>query len=229
MQGSFGRELMKERQRDIDRSVERARLARQPRGRSRRVRSFGLPSGADAVRLTFGIVWLIDASLKWLPGFRTSFVGTVQEAGDGQPTWLHGWFSFWVNLIQPRATLFTHMVAMIETAIALALVFGFARKPAYLLAIPFTLMIWATAEGFGGPYTSGSSDIGTAIIYAVVFVALLVIDAQAEPSRYTVDAWLAGRWPGWLRFAELRGPVTGQWAGAPLGRESVAVVEGEAS
>ena len=230
MHGSFGSELMKARQEDVDRSVERARRVRQANDRSGRVRSFGLPTlGADAIRLTFGIVWLIDASLKWLPGFRSSFAATIQEAADGQPAWLHGWFSFWASFLAPRATLFAHLIAVIETAIALALILGFARKLTYLLAIPFTLMIWATAEGFGGPYGPGSSDIGTAIIYAVFFVALLVIDMAVEPSPYTADAWLAARWPRWRRYAELGGSTVGERATGSSRREIVAMVEGEAS
>jgi hypothetical protein len=44
---------------------------------------------------------------------------------------------------------------------------GFVRKVTYISAAAFSLMIWATAEGFGGPYTSGASDVGTATIYAV--------------------------------------------------------------
>jgi nitrite reductase (NO-forming) len=175
------------------------------------------------------MVWLVDASLKWLPGFRSSFVSTIQEAADGQPAWLHGWFTFWFNLTAPRAALFAHMVAVIETGIALALILGFARKVTYLFAIPFTLMIWATAEGFGGPYASGSSDIGTAIIYAVVFLALIVIEVRTEPSRYTADAWLARRWPGWRRFAELGEPTVEDRAPQGSGREIIAMVEGEAS
>ena len=230
MHGSFGSELMKAREQDIDRSVERARKARQVHDRPGRARSFGLDGlGADAVRLTFGIVWLVDASLKWRPGFRSSFVSTIHEAADGQPAWLHGWFSFWFNLTTPRAALFAQMVAVIETGIALALILGFARKVTYILAIPFTLMIWATAEGFGGPYTSGSSDIGTAVIHAVVFLALLVIEAKAEPSRFTADAWLARRWPRWRRFAELGEPTVENWAPQSSGSEIVAMVEGEAS
>ena len=35
-----------------------------------------------------------------------------------------------------------------------------------------SLVIWSTAEGFGGPYAPGSTDIGAAIIYLVVFLAL---------------------------------------------------------
>ena len=27
----------------------------------------------DALRISFGIIWLIDATLKWLPGFRSGY------------------------------------------------------------------------------------------------------------------------------------------------------------
>jgi thiosulfate dehydrogenase [quinone] large subunit len=39
------------------------------------------------------------------------------------------------------------------------------------------LVIWSTAEGFGGPYAAGSTDIGAAIIYVLVFVALFLTNA----------------------------------------------------
>jgi nitrite reductase (NO-forming) len=209
MQGSMGREFMKARQREIEGAAERARPTREPPPQQGRSRSFGrLRPGASAVRITFGVVWLIDASLKWLPGFRSSFAEQIQGAADGQRAWLHGWFAFWINMLEPRAGLFAMLVAMIETGIALSLILGFARKTTYVLAIGFTALIWATAEGFGGPYASGASDIGTAIIYAVVFLALLVIEADAEPSRYTIDAWLERRWRSWSRVAEVNNGAT---------------------
>jgi len=31
----------------------------------------------DAVRISFGIIWLIDAVLKWLPGFRSGYMSTI--------------------------------------------------------------------------------------------------------------------------------------------------------
>jgi len=52
----------------------------------------------DAVGITFGLVWLVDAILKWLPGFRSSYMDAIRGAADGQPAWLHGWFQFWINL-----------------------------------------------------------------------------------------------------------------------------------
>ncbi len=40
-----------------------------------------------------------------------------------------------------------------------------------------TLVSWSTAEGFGGPYVPGSADIGSAIIYTLVFAALFLVNA----------------------------------------------------
>ena len=160
----------------------------------------------DAFRISFGVIWLIDAVLKWLPGFRTSYMDTIMGIRDGQPGWLRWWFDFWINLQHPAITFFWVLVATAETLIALALIFGFARKTTYIAAIVFSLLIWATAEGFGGPYTSGAADIGTAIIYAVVFAALLALSYYAGPARYSADYYLEQKITWWWRLAELRRP-----------------------
>jgi len=164
----------------------------------------------DALRVTFGVIWLIDATLKWLPGFRSGYMGTIMGQADGQPSWLKGWFDFWINLQHPRALFFAYLVAVAETLIALALIAGFARKLTYISAAAFSVLIWATAEGFGGPYTSGSADIGTAVIYAVVFMGLLALSYYAGPARYSVDYYLEKKISWWWKLAEVRRPVQEQ-------------------
>jgi nitrite reductase (NO-forming) len=165
------------------------------------------PWPKDALRVTFGVIWLIDATLKWLPGFRDSYMSTIMGIRDGQPGWLRPWFDFWINLQHPAITFFWALVATAETLIALALIAGFARKTTYIAAIAFSVLIWATAEGFGGPYTSGASDIGTAIIYAVVFAALLALSYYAGPARFSVDYYLEKKISWWWRVAEVRRPA----------------------
>ena len=165
------------------------------------------PWPKDALRITFGIIWLIDAVLKWLPGFRASYMSTIVGAADGQPGWLRWWFDFWIRVQHPQAMFFAYLVAVAETLIAVALIAGFARKLTYLAAAAFSVLIWATAEGFGGPYTSGASDIGTAIIYAVVFAGLLALSYYAGPARYSADYYLEKKYTWWWRLAELRRPV----------------------
>ncbi len=161
----------------------------------------------DALRITFGVIWTIDAVLKWLPGFRASYMGAIMGQAQGQPGWLKPWFDLWINLQHPRVMFFAYLVAVAETLIAVALLAGFARKVTYLAAIVFSLLIWATAEGFGGPYTSGASDIGTAVIYAVVFAGLLALSAYAGPARYSVDYYLEQKISWWWKVAEVRRPV----------------------
>ena len=73
-------------------------------------------------------------------------------------------------------------------------------------AASFSVLIWAFAEGFGGPYGSGSADIGAAIIYAVVFMALLALSAYTGPARYSVDYYLEKRISWWWKVAEVRRP-----------------------
>ncbi len=175
----------------------------------------------DALRISFGIIWLIDAVLKWLPGFRAGYMGTIMGQAQGQPGWLKGWFDFWINLQHPRVMFFAYLVAVVETLIAVALIAGFARKLTYSSAAAFSVVIWATAEGFGGPYTSGSSDIGTAVIYAVVFAGLLALSYYAGPARFSADYYLEKKIGWWWKVAEMRrpaqpGPVQGQTAQAEL-------------
>ncbi len=161
----------------------------------------------DTLRISFGIIWLIDAVLKWLSGFRSGYMDTIMGQAQGQPGWLRPWFDFWITLQHPRVMFFAYLVAVVETLIAIALIAGFARKLTYLSAIGFSLLIWATAEGFGGPYTSGAADIGTAVIYAVVFAGLLALGAYAGTARYSADYYLEKKISWWWRLAEVRRPV----------------------
>lgn len=80
----------------------------------------------------------------------------------------------------------------------------------------FSLLVWAIAEGFGGPYGSGSTDIGTSIIYALFFVGLLVLAYYAGTDRYSVDYHLEQKVSWWWRVAELRRPFAGRPVAATL-------------
>jgi hypothetical protein len=50
-----------------------------------------------------------------------------------------------------------------------------------------------------------ATDIGTAIIYAVVFLALVALDARGKGTRpYSLHAVIERRLPWWRRLAEVR-------------------------
>ena len=74
-----------------------------------------------------------------------------------------------------------------ETAIAIALLLGLLTNLASLVGVVLAIVIWTTAEGFGGPYQAGSADIGSAIIHVVVFVGLVL----SQSGLYLgLDRWL---------------------------------------
>jgi uncharacterized membrane protein YphA (DoxX/SURF4 family) len=124
------------------------------------------------LRIAFGCVWLIDASFKWNPAFIDNFSSYLTETLDGQPPLVQAWLNLWVKTVGVNPHLFAYLVAMGETAIALGLIFGFLTKGAHLGGMAMSLVIWSTAEGFGGPYAAGSTDIGAAIIYFLLHVSL---------------------------------------------------------
>ena len=155
------------------------------------------------LRVGFGVVWLVDAVMKWLPGFRAAYMDAVMGEGDGQPGWLEPWFRFWSAVQHPRVTAFEYLVAVVETLIAVAVILGFARKLTYSAAIVFSLLIWGVAEGFGGPYTAGAADVGTALIYAIVFVALLLFSYYDGAAPWSVDAVVERKFSWWYRVAEV--------------------------
>ena len=159
----------------------------------------------SAARVVFGVIWGIDGALKWTPGFRHEYLDMVKGAAAGQPGWLQPWFHMWMWLIAPRVDFFAYATAVIETVIAAALILGVARKSAYWLSAVFGLLIWSTAEGFGGPYTAGATDVGTGIIYTMAAVFLLAVNAAAGTSPYSLDAWLERRIGWWPVVAEVGG------------------------
>lgn len=159
----------------------------------------------DAFRIGFGVIWLIDAAFKWQSGFAQGFRDMVNAAGQGQPSWLHWFYTLTHNVFTPDPHLWAYAIASLETLVGLALVFGFARKATYLLTFVTSIGIWAVAEGFGGPYNSGSTDIGAAVMYAVVALGLLALNYEAGVSRFSVDYLLEQRIPWWHRVAEVEG------------------------
>ncbi|MGH7076071.1 MAG: multicopper oxidase domain-containing protein [Stellaceae bacterium] len=160
------------------------------------------PIATAALRVAFGVIWAVGAALTWSPDFAVHYVGYLHNAAQGQPGWLAGWFAMWIGLVTPHAMLFTWLTRIVESAIALALLTGFARKTLYVVGALFSLLVWSTAEGFGGPYTVGATNMGTAIAYVLIFIALIGIDNRGGRNPYSLDFLIERRWPRWRRVSE---------------------------
>jgi thiosulfate dehydrogenase [quinone] large subunit len=141
------------------------------------------------IRILFGVIWAVDAGFKFEPAFYNNVLLMVQAHDSGEPSWLNFWFNSWFNIIDVNQYLVGILVIIIEVAISLSLIFGIARRLNYFLAAIFSFLLWAVAEGFGGPYVSGSTDVNAGIIYVMVFILLYVVDGIIPPSL-SIDAYL---------------------------------------
>lgn len=155
-----------------------------------------------ALRVAFGVIWAMDAALTWSSDFAVHYVGYLHNAAQGQAAWSGWWFNMWIDLVTPNTGIFVWLTRIAETALALALILGFARKTVYVIGALFSLLIWSTAEGFGGPYTVGAANMGSAIAYVLIFVALIAINTRGGTSLYSLDYYIEKRWPRWRRIAE---------------------------
>jgi len=153
-----------------------------------------------ALRIVFGGIWAIDASFKWQPAFINNLTDYLNEGAQGQPAAVQWWVNLWIHGVSIDPHFFAILVALGESAIAIGLLFGLLTKIAMSGGIAMALVIWSTAEGFGGPYQAGSTDVGAAIIYALLFLALW---AGKSWRQYSIDArlrksgaakMLLGRW-----------------------------------
>jgi nitrite reductase (NO-forming) len=152
------------------------------------------------VRIGVGLIWGIDATLKWLPGFRHQYAAMIADAAQGQPRWLSGWFTFWNQAIAYAPATFAVVIALAETAICLSLILGLAQRLGFGFGIVFALLVWGVGEGFGGPYASGATDIGAAIMYAVTLAALWIAVPRAVRTAAPAADHRLARYPA-LRWA----------------------------
>jgi uncharacterized membrane protein YphA (DoxX/SURF4 family) len=146
-----------------------------------RVKGFGI------LRIAFGLIWAVDAWFKWQPDFVHKFTDYLSGALDGQPAAVQAWINFWINIIKVNPHVFAYLVAIGETAVAIGLIFGLFSNLTYIVGMLVSVVIWTTAEGFGGPYVPGTVDIGAAIIYVLVFAGLFLASAGLY---YGVDRYL---------------------------------------
>ncbi|MCI4339754.1 MAG: DoxX family protein [Thermoplasmata archaeon] len=171
-----------------------------------------------AFRVVFGLLWVIDGAFKFAPGLVDQFPGMIVT--DGQPAWLQPWFQFWATQAASNAAFWVYTTGVFELAVGLALVFGFMRKISYIGGAVLSMFIWAVPEAFGGPYGTGSTDPGGGVVYAMVFLMLIVINAAYGPSKWSLDYLIEQRFPAWKYLAEFRygGEATPSAPSAPSGK-----------
>lgn len=129
-------------------------------------------------RIAFGLLWAYDAVLKFQPYFLGHYLDYLTSAQKdvGAASWQGIYDQAWIAAsaaIGPK--LVAVLVGAAEAALAIGLITGRGLRVLGPIGIALSLVIWSTAEEFGGPYSAGASTmmpmvlLGTAIIYALTF------------------------------------------------------------
>lgn len=142
-----------------------------------------------AARVMFGFLWAWDALFKLHPYFITHMADFISGAEVGQPGWIAAYQQVWVAVITHTSPLFFGVVsALTEVALAWSLLTGKLLRLFLPIGLIYSLMVWSTAEGFGGPYGNGRTGmagnmLGNTIIYALIFAYFMVIYGQRSHSE----------------------------------------------
>lgn len=132
-----------------------------------------------ALRILFGVIWVINTILEANKYYVDHFLASIVARVKGQPypvqAFLHEVIHI-VTLLGPRHVAIGTVV--LDGLLGASLLTGFALRPMARLGIIYSLFLWATVGGLGGPYTPGATDPGTAIVYALVFFAVLSVPSE---------------------------------------------------
>ena len=139
----------------------------------------------EAARLWFGLLWLFDAALKWLPAFMFHFTSQITGVIAGQPAWVAAWLGFVADVIHAVGpVLIAIVVGLSETVIAFGLlganqIGGKRLRWVILFGMAYSLGVWCTAEAFGGPYSTAGTGVrgnvlGNVLMYLLPFLFLWV-------------------------------------------------------
>ncbi|MFI9275622.1 hypothetical protein ACIGXM_33685 [Kitasatospora sp. NPDC052896] len=163
--------------------------------------------GAAAVRIAFGLLWAIDASFKWLPGFihGQTLKKELGKAATIHAPILHQWIELWHNTAGAQPGLFAVGTALTESCIALGLIFGVFSNLVFIGSAVFSLGIWSAAEAFHLPWTTpGITDLGPSAAY--IFASLALFHASAG-ATWSLDTRLR---PRLGRLAWLSSPTSAE-------------------
>jgi nitrite reductase (NO-forming) len=151
------------------------------------------------VRIVFGVLWAVDATFKWLPGFihGQTLGDELGKAADVQTPVIHQWLSMWHSIGTSSPGAFAVGTAIVETLIALGLILGAFSNVVLIGSAVFSFGIWSSAEGFHLPWKSGMTDLGPSVGYIFASLALYYAFAGATWSLDTRLRSKLGSY-GWL-------------------------------
>lgn len=130
------------------------------------------------IRIAFGVVWVINTLLQAQPAYLDHFLGYFTPRVAGQPAFIQHYLQWMISLITAAGPARVALATVVlDALIALSLLTGAAGRLFAGIGAVYCLWLWTTVGGWGGPYTAGATDPGTAIVYVLVFICILLTRA----------------------------------------------------
>jgi len=126
-----------------------------------------------SVRVAFGVIWLIDGALEWLPADFHNFLQLITAVGQGQPAPLAALIGAGQAVVAINPILANGLLAALETAIGLSLITNVLSRWALRLSVLLAIGIWVFGQGLGMVFMPGATDIQSGPLYVLVSVMLL--------------------------------------------------------
>jgi nitrite reductase (NO-forming) len=142
-----------------------------------------------SVRITFGVIWLIDGALEWQPADFHNFLQLITAMSQGQPAPLAAVISAGQAVVAVNPILANGMLAALETAIGLSLITNSLSRWGLRISALLAALIWVFGQGLGMVFMAGATDIQSGPLYVLVSLMLL----KALPARAYRRSYLSLR------------------------------------
>lgn len=155
------------------------------------------------LRISLGVLWIIDGLLQAQPAMPGGFVSQVIDPGIGSgPSWL-------ANLISPLARSWTHhpvaadaATVWIQVGVGALILLNVRPGPLRLLVLWTSVLwagfVWVTGEFLGGLLQPGASWLagspGAVLVYAAMALLLLADRGASTADLARRCRWVAGGW-----------------------------------
>lgn len=138
------------------------------------------------VRITFGVIWLIDGLLEWQPADFHNFLQLITAVGQGQPALVTALIYAGRDVVAINPMLANGVLAGLEVAIGISLITNVLSRWALRISALIAVAIWVFGQGFGMVFMAGATDIQSGPLYVLCSLMLLkaMPPARLYPASY---------------------------------------------
>jgi hypothetical protein len=126
------------------------------------------------LQLALATVWVIDGLLQYQTYMFTRSFATqiLAPTADGNPRWISDSILWAAHIVETNPVWTNAVFATLQLCIGLALAWRRAVRPALVVSIVWSLLVWWFGEGLGGLLLPGQSALagapGAVLLYAVL-------------------------------------------------------------